>query len=234
MKCGQSAKRFLGLFAAIAVALLSVSAMADTVTITVNGTYQYTGAAPSPTSNFALQFSIDRNPVVCGGSEGASLLCGASLPVYSNGVLVSTLGPPSLLIRNSAHDGGLALFQDDLQLNRLGFVLASSELFSGSLANPTFVDGVYAIVSAHDCDARSPGTMAGLCSYAGQGFASGDPVNNPFFDPVTFQSDDPILSGTITISSSQTPVPEPSSLLLLGSGVVGLVGRMRKRSVPSF
>lgn len=211
-------KYFGAALAALAAALLlSSPVLAEPVMITINGTFEYTGAAPSPTPNFTLSFTLERSPVVCGGSPGAFLACGASLPHYTNGALDVVLGPPTLLFKDATGGGGLSLFQDDLFLNRLGFVIGSGVLFSGGLASPTLVDGVYAITPAH-CGG-DPQLMGDLCSYAGQGFASGDPVNNPFHDPITLQSDDPILSGTITIGALAA-VPEPGIVALFAAGLV--------------
>jgi len=212
-------------FGLLAAAAFSSPAVAEPIMITVAGTYEYTGAAPSPTANFTLSFTLERSPGVCGGSPGAFIACGPSLPHYSNGALDVMLGAPTVLFRDAASGGGLALYQDDLALNRLGFVIGSSVLFSGTLVAPTLVDGVYAITGAH-CGGN-PQLMGDLCSYAGQGFASGDPINNPFNDPITLQSDDPILSGTITIASVAT-MPEPATLAVLGLGLAGF-GFMRRR-----
>ena len=211
----------------LAVAGFSSPAIAEPIMITVAGTYEYTGAAPSPTANFTLSFTLDRSPVVCGGSPGVFIACGPSLPHYTNGALDVMLGAPTVLFRDAANGGGLALYQDDVALNRLGFVIGSGVLFSGTLAAPTLVDGVYAITGAH-CGG-DPQLMGDLCSYAGQGFASGDPINNPFNDPITLQSDDPILSGTITIASLAV-VPEPATLAVLGLGLLGLQAIRRRRS----
>jgi len=189
-------------------AALSFPVVAEPVLITVDGTYQYTGAAPSPTASFTLSFIVERSPVVCGGSDGAflacdpcpdnsSIACDLARPQYRDGALDVTLGTPTVLFRDAAHKGGLALYQQDVALNRLGFAIGSGVLFGGTLASPTLVDGVYAITPAH-CGGN-PIYMGELCSYAGQSFAVGDPINNPFQDPVTLQSDNPVLSGTITI-----------------------------------
>jgi hypothetical protein len=213
----------------LAAAVFSSAAVAEPVLVTVAGTYEFTGAAPSPTANFTLSFTVERSPLVCGGSPGVFIACGASPPRYTNGPLDVILGTPTVLFKDAANKGGLSLFQDDVSLNRLGFVIGSSVLFSGTLANPTLVDGVYAITPAH-CGG-DPQLQGDLCSYAGQGFASGDVANNPFFDPVTLQSDDPILSGTITIgSAAATAAPEPATLALLGLGLAGLGLARRRRA----
>lgn len=211
---------------------LAPIAQAEPVLITIVGHYEYTGANASPTADFMLSFTLDRHPVVCGGAQGAAVVCGASQPVYDNGPLHAVLAPPTLLLRDAARNGGLALYQDDLALNRIGFVIGTSQLWTGTLADLTLVDGVYTICSAHDGQEHAY-AEGELCSYAGQGFASGDLVSNPFQDPVTLQSDDPILSGTVTIAAEATAVPEPSSWALLLAGLA-MTGFAQRRRHPAF
>ena len=158
------------------------------------------------------------------------MVCGETAPSYDDGSLHTVLGSPSLVLYDAGHKGGFAVGQQDTALNRLGFVIGSAQLFSGSLASPTLVDGVYSVCSAHigQVHAYAEGE---LCSYAGQGFASGDPIHNPFNDPVTLQSDDPILSGTVTIAGVAVPEPSQWALLLTGFGLAGAALRKQRRGV---
>jgi len=207
--------------AMILLAGFAASASAEAVRVTVAGHYEFTGAAPSPTADFTLTFTLDRHPVVCGGGEGLSVVCGVSLPVYDNGPLHAVLGEPSLRFKDAGHKGGLDLYQQDTALNRLGFVIGSSQLWSGTLADLTLVDGVYDICPAHFGQVHDY-MMTELCSYAGQGFASGDVANNPFQDPVTLQSDDPILSGTITIGPDSATAAGPALAIATAADQVTL------------
>lgn len=211
--------RTLSLTLVLVVLGLPAEVQAEKVRVTVHGQYEYTGANASPTADFTLSFTLDRQPEVCGGGLGISIVCGVSLPVYDNGALHAVLGEPTLQLRDAERKGGLALYQQDVQLNRLGFVIGSDQLWSGTLANPALMDGTYDICPAHFGQVH-PEYMGEMCSYAGQGFASGDPITNPFFDPVTYQSDDPILSGTITIAAE--PPPAPALALTATPGAVEL------------
>ena len=200
----------------------SGAARAEKLTLTLTAEYRYTGAAPSPTAFFTLSFDVDRTPDACGGSEGGVLVCGVTAVRYTNGpldLMLAIAEPPSVLFYTAAKGGGFALFQNDLRLNRLSFVVASAPLWSGTLASPSLIDGVYPIIPSADwtTETRYP-------SYAGQGLASGDPSNNPFHDPQSLQSYNPLVAGSIRVASA---VPEPgrAGLLLLGLATAALLRR---------
>ena len=216
----------------VAVAIPAHAATAQSVRITLNGVYRDVGAAPAPTSTFSLVFEIARSPLVCGGSTGAFLACGATRPEYVDGPLDVVLAQgedPGILFRDASAGGGFAFYQQDVGLNRLGFTIGSSALFSGGLASPVLVDGTYAVAANPPCG--DPRLGCTYNSYAGQGFASGDPVDNPFNDPVTLQSYDPLTSGTITIESLDAVVatPEPDAVLLVATGLAVIAASRRRR-----
>ena len=221
----------------VAVAIPAHAATAQSVRITLNGVYRDVGAAPAPTSNFSLVFELARSPLVCGGGSGSFLACNPSKPEYRNGpldVILSQGADASVLFRDAGAGGGFELFQQDLGLNRLSFIIGSSVLFSGGLGSPTFLDGTYAVAANPPCG--DPRLGCTYNSYAGQGFASGDPVDNPFNDPVTLQSYDPLTSGTITIESLDAVVatPEPATGLLVATALVVVAASRRRRGSSRF
>lgn len=98
-----------------------------------------------------------------------------------------------------------------------------------AIINPTFLDTTYFLTTAglpffnlHDVDftaqlAIPPGTAGTSCFFCG-----GD---NPFADLASNSADTFRVDG-----SNAFTVPEPSSLLLLGSGLLGLAGILRKKT----
>ncbi|MBI2795565.1 MAG: PEP-CTERM sorting domain-containing protein [Gemmatimonadetes bacterium] len=213
------------LFIATALVASTGTASAQRVSLTLDGIYRYTGNAPSPTASFRLSFELDRSPAVCGGGTGAVLVCGVTSVRYLNGpldVMLATAEAPSVLLFDGGQGGGFALYQNDLGLNRLGFKIGAAMLFAGGLGAPTLVDGVYAVAPSEHCFWW---TGCNYASYAGQSFASGDPVHDPFQDPESLQSYDPLESGTITIrdASGVSTVPEPTTLLLMPAGLAAVL-----------
>jgi hypothetical protein len=71
-------------------------------------------------------------------------------------------------------------------------IVASEDLFTGSLSNPTFIPGTF------------------------------DGVYRPFFSS-------PDFPGTITIEPIDTTVPEPSTLALMATGILGAITTLRSR-----
>jgi hypothetical protein len=218
------------LAAAAFVIALPSALSAQKAKITVSGVFRDIGAAPAPTPNFTLSFTVDRSPLVCGGATGAFLACYPSMPQYTNGPLDVTLsqgGNATLLFRQAVSGGGFAIFQSDVSLNALSFLIGSAELFTGGMGTPTLLDGVYAIAPNPVC--TDPRLGCTYNSYAAQSFGSGDVINNPFNDPITLQSYDPIESGTITIEALVV-APEPGSAALILTGLIGFGCAARSRS----
>ena len=216
----------------LATASFSHSALAQRVKVTLNGVYRDVGAAPAPQSNFSLVFEIARSPLVCGGGAGSFIACSPSQPEYTDGpldVILSQGADATILFRDASAGGGFQLFQQDLGLNRLSFIIGSNVLFGGGLASPILMDGVYAITPNAYCAGWWEGCTYN--SFAGQGFAVGDPVNNPFIDYLTLQSYDPLTSGTITIAAVDAvdSTPEPSAAWLLMTGLMALCAVAARR-----
>lgn len=67
------------------------------------------------------------------------------------------------------------------------------------------------------------GISAGTSAFSiDGGYILGDEEASPLFF-------DSIISASITVANGTTPIPEPGSIFLLGAGLIGVVGIIRKR-----
>jgi hypothetical protein len=197
-----------------------------TIAYTIDGTFSATPGFPStPLSNagdlFSVTFSVDSGVL---GTSPIGLGMSPDVPVTFNYTDITTpgfslTGESGIVNFFTAGDGGLL-----------------SLMFTGADGN-TFLFDLF----GEGCDVMPLPTCVG-------GFTDGTPpvlaTGGPFaIDPTSsfgeFAPDGtPVsandISGSVTGTPSTTPVPEPSSLLLLGSGFLALGGVARKRLVGLF
>jgi hypothetical protein len=207
----------------------ALTASADTtIAYTVDGTFSAVPNTPSTSlsnagDSFSLTFSVDSG--VLGTSPIGNGGMSPDVPVTFNYTDITTpgfslTGETGIVNFFTADDGGLL-----------------SLMFTGADGN-TFLFELF----GEGCDVTPlPATCVG-------GFTDGTPpvlaTGGPFgIDPTSFLGEfapdgTPVaandISGGVTGTPSTAPVPEPSSLLLLGSGFLALGGVARKRLVGLF
>jgi len=136
-----------------------------------------------------------------------------------------TFSLPSSPTLSSHYFGGFTVadvatsFNGTPQTLDLGFDNTIFPFFFGTTAIADPMDGDLAFGSPADL-------FSGDSLFTGSG-------NAPVFNTGTF-SESPVGSGvpyslTITVEATPTAVPEPSSLLLFGTGIAGLAGTGRRR-----
>jgi len=104
---------------------------------------------------------------------------------------------------------------------------------SGSLgANINFIDFLNAANEELDLEVSlvpiSP-NLYSICSTASRCDFSGSPVTSQFIPAVGDSTDLPDGEVSIVMSNDVAPTPEPSSIVLLGTGILGFAGVARRR-----
>ena len=105
--------------------------------------------------------------------------------------------------------------------------------FSETTPGSTFVS----FTSYNESDGGLPIEQAYTHIIAPEDIFTGSP-SDPTFVTGTFDAEfipfagSPVFPGTITIEPIDTTVPEPSTLALLGTGIVGLIAFTARRRVP--
>lgn len=136
--------------------------------------------------------------------------------VLENGTTPVTTTQMNFFNGNAVSDGGVA----SRLVNPLDFIdafVGESQLYSGPESNPTFIPGTYAETGPEDD--------------AAQIALDGCPTGTTEDDAGCGISDTWALSTSsdVNLTLTITQTPEPSSVLLLGSGLLGLMGMSLRR-----
>ena len=205
----------------LSISFCALAASADTVSYTVSGTYA-TGAPftstllSNPGDSFTFTFSLD-SALLGPGPIGKDMT--GDIPITFS--YTDSLG--GTVVHSLTGQAGSVSFADltALGLFDLDFTF-NGDLFILQLMGPDpgFIDGVPPTLNTGSFVITPGGTGpdAGLGSLFGDG------------DTGDFAA---IASGTVNATPVST-VPEPSSLLLLGSGFLALGGFARKRLITLF
>ncbi len=217
----------------LSTGFVALTARADTVAYTVDGTFSAipgfsSSALSNPGDMFTLTFSVPSGvlgttPIGSGMTPGSPVTFDFITPSLS---LTETCNTPTSLVPCLSFftptNGGLfSITFTGPNGNIFMFELNALGCFgSGSASAATcggFTDGTPPTLNT-----GGPFTIDNTgFSFLGEFTPGGAPVGG----------DD--ISGTVTATSS-TAVPEPSSLLLLGSGFLALGGFARKRVITLF
>jgi PEP-CTERM motif len=201
----------------LSISFTALTARADTtVDYTVNGTFGLVTGFPSTSlsnagDSFTITFSVDQALLVSGGAAGVS----APIPVSFD--YTDFLG--NMTNFSLTNQAGTVTFFDESNggLFQLEFFPAGGDDFLLSLSGLGLMPGAFLGSNMNTGTFLiTPGDATGAGSSLGD-------FTNLAVDSV---------SGTVTATAVSTP--EPSSLLLLGSGFLALGGFARKRLIARF
>ena len=203
-------KRLAVLAAALAVSSAAV-AHADSISgfFSATGTDSFTAPSPTGTLTFAPGTSVVAGAI--GGTFASYLTVGNPI-TFATGPIPYVQGnniPPSILLFSTTEAG-----------ETFGFTV--------STFNALFVtDGTQGCLTGNTCL-----TITGIGTFTGTGAVNYTPTPAEFqysSQYVVGQAVGGLTSFSASTSATPPPIPEPATLALFGTGLVGIVGMARRR-----
>jgi len=208
-------KNFHSVLFAIPVAVLGCGTLAQAATITYGPTLFNNGGTLT-----SVELSVTGNSA--GGTNGLhNLSNSAGSASVSIGSLINVSGPSSLVV-----------LTDPIQT-------VSGPVIAYTSNNPIDFSGPDAVFvsGTSSTDTQSATLSSGFAPYVGLGnvtfnfTSSVDSTTSASVAPAVTSSTPPTFNFTPTVTYTYDAIPEPSTLGLLGVGVIGLAGARRKRVI---